>query len=1011
MDALTAILCKIVTGEISFVELFAQEHELTVETALGSFQCALDVGSPLSADGILAAVVALPTVLHLRSQQENERLFGHVLDLLIQRSEVPSLMSAIKLCQVLTILDQPVKTAFEAAARCRLAEIGVEPEQNYRRTIELSVQALERFAPASTETGRCRISMAMAWTGLAELGVEPERNLCEAIGLYREALKCFRPNSRPAGICQMNEATARARLAPLGVAPDLNLLEAIRLCREALKCFGPDSTDTGSCQMNEASALQALAELGVDPKPNILEAIRLCQEARKCFASRSREAGSCRYIEANAWQVLAEIGVEPERSLREAIRLYKEALQFLAAGFRIWGRCCMNEGIALGRLADLAAEPERNLREAIEFYRRAEACFAPGSPEAGHCHTNEATARLRLAKIKIDPEQNLRAAENLAKQARDSLDPRSISWARACGLVALVLKNEGRLNEAYEEAQNELRVLDSMGGSLQNESSRRGFREVFSPAYQFMVSICLDRAAAELTGSKPNPEAAEALRWEAWKWVRLSKARTLQESVASFREAAVLRDPSFAFTFDIFLRDYSRIERRLNANGNFAALEAERGAMELALQRRVIRGGLAMMCVPRDPEIIPGETVSSEELVSALGRVAGPGRRAIVVEFFQSTDGQIGAFVHPAGEKRELDPPLWFEGKGDEPAIVCTARLARQCLSACEVLSHEPRGVRRGAGECPPPSGAAISEANKKLESVARELGEMLTPLRDAIAEKGWHDATLILCPTGRLHLLPLAAAHWTGTVTLPAAPAAERYEAQEIPRALIDVHPIVQLPTAGLAMEVAQRELNRPQARTAYVAAADPFEVLDQIYPEAEGIAQTLRLKGFDVIHRNREQAVASSLREHGPEAWIIHLAMHTGLANVFDFCGVEFHDRRLLILELLSLLRFKKAALAIVATCSSSQPLDLTADDPSAVTRAWMLAGATSVIGGLWPLVDERAKEFSLSFYRNWATGGKCLADAVQKAMLEVRDKASGYLYDWAPFILVGSGATRLA
>lgn len=53
----------------------------------------------------------------------------------------------------------------------------------------------------------------------------------------------------------------------------------------------------------------------------------------------------------------------------------------------------------------------------------------------------------------------------------------------------------------------------------------------------------------------------------------------------------------------------------------------------------------------------------------------------------------------------------------------------------------------------------------------------------------------------------------------------------------------------------------------------------------------------------------------------------------------------------------------------------------------------------------------EFSQEFYRQWISGGKPLADAVQAAMLHVREKASGDIYDWAPFVLVGSGATQVA
>lgn len=116
------------------------------------------------------------------------------------------------------------------------------------------------------------------------------------------------------------------------------------------------------------------------------------------------------------------------------------------------------------------------------------------------------------------------------------------------------------------------------------------------------------------------------------------------------------------------------------------------------------------------------------------------------------------------------------------------------------------------------------------------------------------------------------------------------------------------------------------------------------------------------------------------------------------FELCGAEFHDRRLAVLELIRWRLFQNAQLAIIATCSSGQAMDLNADDPSAITRAWMLAGAPFVIGGLWPLGDEPAYQFSTTFYQHW-TSGIPLADAVRAAILHVRAEYPNDIFSWAP------------
>lgn len=292
--------------------------------------------------------------------------------------------------------------------------------------------------------------------------------------------------------------------------------------------------------------------------------------------------------------------------------------------------------------------------------------------------------------------------------------------------------------------------------------------------------------------------------------------------------------------------------------------------------------------------------------------------------------------------------------------------------------------------------------------SIAKALGELLKPVRERIAQQDWVGAPLLLCPTGALHMLPLAAAEWDE-------------DAEGRTRPWIAAHPLVHLPTFKLASDVMARvqsdNADDPTPNRAYIAAADPWGRLKAIYLEAQNAVQTLRDNRYEVDYFREQQAAISTLRSHAAQARVVHLAMHSGMhPSRFEYCGVEFHDSRLTVLELLLRLRLMKAQLAIVATCSSNQPRELLADDPSVITRAWMVSGAASIIGSLWPLADESAMQFSRHFYAAWAgevTDVKSplpVIRAVQHAILEVREGDPKDVYAWAPYTLVGHGGTMM-
>lgn len=336
-----------------------------------------------------------------------------------------------------------------------------------------------------------------------------------------------------------------------------------------------------------------------------------------------------------------------------------------------------------------------------------------------------------------------------------------------------------------------------------------------------------------------------------------------------------------------------------------------------------------------------------------------------------------------------LPEPLWLPG-GQAAVRDLAARLVKATRIICGDGRRSIRGApKRGIR----PRSVELEEAHAELWEITDSLGDLLAPLRVALSHPEYRQSTLVLCPTRLMYLLPLCAARWSA-----------RSGDREHP--LIAEHPLVCLPSASVhpgAFSTTRRPL-------AYLAAADRSGTLETIEDEIAEAAIELKKRGFRVRQFSGARATADTAWNHATEASVIHLAMHSSQNGCFELEGAEFHDRTLTILEMTAWLKFRRAALAIITSCSSSRVVDVEADDPSAISFAWMLAGARSVIGGLWDLEDRSASRFATAFYTHWAGRGANLAEAVQAAVLDVRAVNPDDLYGWSPFVLMGSGATKI-
>jgi len=97
-------------------------------------------------------------------------------------------------------------------------------------------------------------------------------------------------------------------------------------------------------------------------------------------------------------------------------------------------------------------------------------------------------------------------------------------------------------------------------------------------------------------------------------------------------------------------------------------------------------------------------------------------------------------------------------------------------------------------------------------------------------------------------------------------------------------------------------------------------------------------------------------------------------------------------------------QADLVVLAACETGLGKEVKGEGLMSLMRAFMYAGAPSVVVSLWNVNDESSADLMIRFYRNLKTG-MSKGEALRQAQLEtIRD--NGFPFFWAPFILVGNG-----
>ena len=112
--------------------------------------------------------------------------------------------------------------------------------------------------------------------------------------------------------------------------------------------------------------------------------------------------------------------------------------------------------------------------------------------------------------------------------------------------------------------------------------------------------------------------------------------------------------------------------------------------------------------------------------------------------------------------------------------------------------------------------------------------------------------------------------------------------------------------------------------------------------------------------------------------------------------------------LLTMEDVLNARLHARLVVLSCCHSGRGEIKAEGVVGIARAFLGAGARSVLVSLWAIDDAATLEFMRSFYQHLVKG-KCASEALQQAMDSMRKSEEfSRVKHWAPFVLIGDDVT---
>jgi len=643
--------------------------------------------------------------------------------------------------------------------------------------------------------------------------------------------------------------------------------------------------------------------------------------------------------------------------------------------------------------------------------------------------------------------------ERALNLAREKKLPAGI--ALALGYKGAVYVSAGRAQEGLKLLQEELeldrqngdrlleaRSLMEIGGAWQAlgdpDQAAATFRAALDLGRRIgntgLQATCLYRWAV-LAGQQG--ELQQALD-------RVNEAIQISESVRSGVSSEKLRTTYLASKrawYELYVDLQMRLEEREPGQGHAAAaLEGSeraraRGLLDLIAEGRIdVQEGIAPELKQRETEL--GARLSwIQEQLGILARSPESGRTTDLSAQLDQVGEEMERLEeeirrrHPRYAEVRYPTPLrleQIEGLLDERTALLEYFVGREAsflflvtrnglsvhrLPAAGVLERKAQDLRKTLEKPGPLTLGRFQLAAGDLYDV------LLGPVAPQIART----PSLLISPDGPLFLLPFEA--------LLAGPA-RGASYKDLPY-LIREHAISYVPSASVLDGLREPRpafldgtphpkgliaFGDPISPSAQAASADP--VRSPVSPwtaselpgsarEVSAIAQLYPASDVELYLRERateENVKANPLIQ---TARRIHFATHgfvdearpqlSGLKLTADPASKQ--DGLLQVYEIFNLRL--NADLVTLSACETALGEQVTGEGMVGLTRAFLYAGARSLLVSLWPVSDLSTPELMTAFYRD--LGKRSKAEALRQAKLE-RIERGDEPYRWAPFILAG-------
>jgi len=260
-------------------------------------------------------------------------------------------------------------------------------------------------------------------------------------------------------------------------------------------------------------------------------------------------------------------------------------------------------------------------------------------------------------------------------------------------------------------------------------------------------------------------------------------------------------------------------------------------------------------------------------------------------------------------------------------------------------------------------------------------------------------EATGLLQGKRRLVLIPHAELHYLPFAALMENAGRDRF--------LIQRYELLEAPSASVWLAL---EAKRNSAPNRLLAFAPREDALPGSRREVETIVRRAGPSGLAVMG---EAATEDLFRRQAPSGRVLHLATfgilnkHNPLFSYVELASGGGHDGRLEVHEIFGL--SLTADLVVLSACQTGVGSGSLADVPAGddwvgLTRAFLQAGARSVVATLWSVEDWSTASFMERFYSEYSSGGDPVHALALAQRAALAAPATSHPFAWAGFIIVG-------